>query len=194
MTAVEYILDGLEKALELERELGARTVEFGPEGRELLLGELSRNAASPLARTPAPSVPKAADAAPVRVSEKPGDDRKTCDFAFLHDRALSAGGVEMMAKIVTAMGKTAETAPIVFTGDWPQAKVYVVLGTAALKKWFPGKTAAPGQWITGDRGRQALVTYSPEYILRFGPVTPAVKKIKVEMWNSLKSVRQRLGV
>ena len=100
----------------------------------------------------------------------------------------------MMAKIVTAMGKTAETAPIVFTGDWPQAKVYVVLGTEALKKWFPGKTAAPGQWITGDRGRQALVTYSPEYILRFGPVTPTVKKIKVEMWNSLKSVRQRLGV
>jgi hypothetical protein len=29
--------------------------------------------------------------------------------------------------------------------------------------------------------------------LRFGEVTPAVKKIKEDMWRSLKTVMQRLG-
>jgi hypothetical protein len=37
-----------------------------------------------------------------------------------------------------------------------------------------------------------LVTYSPEYILRFGEDSPAVKKIKQDMWMSLKTVLQRL--
>ena len=80
----------------------------------------------------------------------------------------------MMAKIVTAMHETPDTAPIVFTGERPAAKIYVVLGSKAMKKWY-------------------LVTYSPEYILRFGAVTPAVKKIKSDMWTSLKGVMQRIG-
>ena len=37
-----------------------------------------------------------------------------------------------------------------------------------------------------------LVTYSPEYILRFDTVTPAVQKLKQDMWRSLKAVVQRL--
>jgi len=36
-----------------------------------------------------------------------------------------------------------------------------------------------------------LVTYSPEYILRLGPETPAVKKLKLAMWTSLKGVMQK---
>ena len=100
----------------------------------------------------------------------------------------------MMGKIVTAMKKTADTAPIVFTGDLPSAKVYVVLGSTALKKWFPGAYAAPGQWISDDAARNILVTHSPADILRFPVVTPAVKKIKQDMWNCLKAVMQRVAL
>ena len=98
----------------------------------------------------------------------------------------------MMAKIILAMHRTAETAPVVVAPPLPKAKVYVVLGSLALRKWFPGVAAAPGQWIATSTGEQALVTYSPEYILRFKEVTPALRKIKSDMWTSLKSVLQRL--
>ena len=98
-----------------------------------------------------------------------------------------------MAKIVTAMHETPESAPIVFTGERPPAKIYIVLGSEAMKKWYPGMRGSPGQWLRGREGEDVLVTYSPEYILRFGTVTPAVKKIKSDMWTSLKGVMQRIG-
>jgi len=113
------------------------------------------------------------------------------DFVFLHHDRLSQGGVEMMAKIVTAMKKTPDTAPIVFVGERPAARVYVVLGGIAMKKWFPELRCSPGQWAKGARGEEVLVTYSPEYILRLGPETPAVKKLKLAMWTSLKGVMQK---
>ncbi len=105
---------------------------------------------------------------------------------------LSPKGIEMMAKIVTAMGKTPETAPIVFTGERPKAKMYVVLGGAAMKMWFPELHCAPGEWAKGAKGEEVLVTYSPEYILRFGVVTPAVQKMKRDMWTSLKGVMRKI--
>ena len=111
---------------------------------------------------------------------------------FLHDRPLSQGGIEMMAKIVTAMKKTAETAPIVFNGERPAAKAYVLLGSGALRKWLPGVKGAPGEWVKDQAGNSYLVTYSPEFILRMGPPTPAVKEIKMKMWTSLKGVMQRV--
>ena len=114
------------------------------------------------------------------------------DFVFLHDRPLSAGGAEMMAKIAAAMGKTPETAPVVHEKPIPRAHIYVVLGGLALRKWFPGRNAAPGSWIKSDKGLDVLVTYSPEYILRFKVVTPALKKLKSDMWTSLKGVMQRI--
>ena len=114
------------------------------------------------------------------------------DFVFLHHDRLSQGGVEMMAKIVTAMKKTPDTAPIVFVGERPAARVYVVLGGIAMKKWFPELRCSPGQWAKGAKGEEVLVTYSPEYILRLGSETPAVKKLKLAMWTSLKGVMQKL--
>ena len=113
-------------------------------------------------------------------------------FAFLHDRPLSPNGIEMMAKIVTAMHETPESAPIVFNGERPPAKMYVVLGSEAMKKWYPGMRGAPGQWLRGRNGEDVLLTYSPEYLLRFGAATPALMKLKREMWTSLKGVMQRL--
>ena len=204
MEVVAYILDGLEKALELERELGVRTVELGPDGRKLLFGEPSANTPHPLTRTSAPSVPRPPSPSVVRVNRVDSVDRvgkqtfehssnsNIKDLVFLHDRPLSEKGVEMMAKILTALGKS--DAPIVVAPPVPQAKVTVVLGGLALKKYFPGMKGEPGQWQKTPDGREVLITYSPEYILRFGTVTPAVQKIKEDMWRSLKAVKQRLVV
>ena len=100
----------------------------------------------------------------------------------------------MIAKITAAMGRTPDTAPVIVEGDMPKAQLYVVLGDRALKKWFPGIHAGPGMWITGSDGEETLVTYSPNYFLRFGTVTPTVQKIKAEMWKSLKGVLQRLAL
>ena len=188
MVSVEYVLDGLEAELELERELGVRVVEID---RALL--SPSPAAAAVRAAVPPPAAdirqpatvpePQPANHAPLSTS---------IDFVFLHDRPLSQGGIEMMAKIVTAMKKTPESAPIVFNGERPAAKAYVLLGSGALRKWLPGVKGAPGEWVKDQAGNSYLVTYSPEFILRMGPPTPAVKEIKMKMWTSLKGVMQRV--
>ena len=174
MTALEYLLDGLEAELELERELGVRVVELD---RALLFSPPSSSTPQ-LPNSPTPPLPH---------SSTP-----SLSFAFLHDRPLSPSGIEMMAKIVTAMHETPESAPIVFNGERPPAKLYVVLGSEAMKKWYPGMRGAPGQWLRGRDGEDVLLTYSPEYLLRFGAATPALMKLKREMWTSLKGVMQRV--
>ena len=124
-------------------------------------------------------------------NNRPPEQGRICQLCFLHDRPLSPKGVEMMAKILNALGKP--DAPIVVAPPLPQAKITVVLGGLALKKYFPGMKGEPGQWQKTPEGRDVLITYSPAYILRFGSVTPAVQKIKQDMWTSLKAVRQRLS-
>ena len=194
---MEYVLDGLEAELELERELGVRAVEID----RALLSPPPAAATTGRAGVPPPAAaagragvpPPAADIRqPATVPEpQPANHAPlstSIDFVFLHDRPLSQGGIEMMAKIVTAMKKTAETAPIVFNGERPAAKAYVLLGSGALRKWLPGVKGAPGEWVKDQAGNGYLVTYSPEFILRMGPPTPAVKEIKMKMWTSLKGV------
>ena len=193
MSAVDYILEGLAAELELERELGVRAIEID---RSLLAA-----AAVERRREPSKAVESAAFERYRQLSSQnrrppgrpvaPSPDRPVLDFAFLHHQPLSPKGVEMMAKIIAAMGKTAETAPVVVVPPPPKAKVHVVLGGLALKLYFPGLKGAPGQWLKAEGGEDVLVTYSPEYILRFGTVTPAVKKMKQDMWTSLKAVVQR---
>ena len=99
----------------------------------------------------------------------------------------------MMTKIVEALGQTFETAPIVTEAPVPKAKIYVILGGLALRKFQPKLKGVPGQWLKTERGADVLVTYSPEYILRFKTVTPAVKKLKTDMWHALKEVARRAG-
>ena len=169
MNAVDFILDGLVQELELERELGVRSVEFD---RALL--KPPRAVASPVAKCEA----RDDDRRPVEPA-----DRTVFDFVFLHDRPLSPQGIEMMAKIIAAMGRTAETAPVIIAPPPPKARIYVVLGGLALRKFFPALKGAPGLWLKDVASRaDVLVTYSPEYILRFGEVTPAVKQMKQSMW------------
>ena len=196
------IIDGFESELELERELGVRVVEID---RSLLSPAPSSeppSSASPRPRVEEPAVARPAASRPAAdvqqsasamPAPRPTEGRAgVLDFVFLHDRPLSQGGIEMMAKIVTAMKKTPETAPIVFTGERPAAKAYVLLGSGALRKWLPGAKGAPGEWVKDQSGNSYLVTYSPEFILRMGPPTPAVKEIKMKMWTSLKGVMQRV--
>ena len=192
MTALDYILDGLAAALELERELGVRTVEFD---RALLRGESAAPSVSPtiVSRQPAAraTIDNRRPTAPV-ASRQPQDDARRYDFVFLHHRALNAAGTEMMAKIVAAMGRTSETAPVLITPPLPSAKVYIALGARALELWFPGLKGAPGDWLRTERGAEVLVTYSPEYILRFRTVTPEVQQIKKAMWVAIKSVLKKV--
>lgn len=98
----------------------------------------------------------------------------------------------MMAKILTAMGRKAENTPVVVVPPTPKAKIVVVMGGLALRKYFPELRGEPGQWQRTPEGQDVLITYSPEYILRFETVTPAVRKMKEDMWRSLKAVVQRL--
>ncbi|MGN0832668.1 MAG: hypothetical protein ACI4RD_03320 [Kiritimatiellia bacterium] len=205
-----YVLDGLEAALELERELGVRSVELD---RSLLTAvpavavedvgatrdaerkpggaKRETGAAGPAqgAASPAPAQSRAE--APAQ-SGVPADACPGRPLVFLHDRPLSPAGAEMMGKIVTALGQTAESAPIVVTPPVPKARVVVVLGARALKLYYPRVKGEPGRWFRAATGGDVLITYSPEYILRFGTVTPAVEKLKREMWQSLKAVKQRL--
>ena len=201
MNALDYILDGLEAALELERELGVRVVEcdrslLTPASR--LPSNVSRLSGEGLETRDVRRETRAGletrDARPAannRTIEQ-SNGRIIPDLAFLQDRPLSPAGIEMMAKIIGAMKRTAENSPIVVEPPMPRAKVLVVLGARALKKYFPEQKAEPGQWFRTPGGRDVLVTYSPEYILRFDTVTPAVQKLKQDMWRSLKAVVQRL--
>jgi len=98
----------------------------------------------------------------------------------------------MMSKIVKALGFTPETAPVLLAPAPSNVKIVVVLGANALKKFYPGMKGAPGVWTHTPDGREMLVSYSPEYILRFSPDAPSVQLIKKQMWLSLKTVLQHL--
>lgn len=207
MTALEYILDGLEAALALERELGVRSFELEEgltrvPGAERASGTFEPETA-PVVATPvsAPAdgsarTARSTAAAPVSASadESARAARSTAavQMVFLHDRALDGAGAEMIAKITAALGFTPKEAPVVWDGALPDAKIYVILGARALRQWLPSQHGSPGMWVEAGNKRPALVTYSPNYFLRFKEVTPAVKKIKAEMWQSLKAAAARL--
>ena len=200
MEIVDYILDGLEAALELERELGVRSVELdrgllGSVPASLSVGGVDRNlGVDKIGKSDkidrVVSVDKVDRPAAVNRTVEQSNNQTILPLVFLHDRPLAPAGVEMMAKILNALGKP--DAPIVVAPPVPRAKVTVVLGGLALKKYFPGMKGEPGQWQKTPDGCDVLITYSPAYILRFGTVTPAVEKIKQDMWRSLKAVKQRL--
>ena len=102
----------------------------------------------------------------------------------------------MMEKTAAAMKKLhkgIEGGAVCTDLPLPPARVYVVLGSFALKKFFPALRGAPGQWLRAENGADVLVSNSPEYILRFGVENESVKKIKQDMWRSLKTVVQRLA-
>ena len=98
----------------------------------------------------------------------------------------------MMSKIVVALGQTAETAPIAVAPPLPKARFYVFLGRRALLKYLPGARAEENHWFKTPKGLDALYVKSPEDIVRYTTVTPALQKMKQDMWRALKTVSQRL--
>ena len=208
MDAVDYILQGLEAELALERELGVREIEID----RSLIAVPKPEPAKPQSARPVPARPEpvAEPVAPRPVGRpvaprpvaRPEPEAKpavaaggTYDFVFLHHAALSEEGERMYRGIVAWMGRSPETAPLVWEGRPPVAKAYVVLGGLALRKWIPGVAAAPGQWVRTPGGRDALVTYSPEYILKSyqdGVETPEAKVFKKRMMLSLTGARHRV--
>ena len=204
-----YVLDGLADYLELERERGVKAVEID---RALLMAapapKAGAAAAPPSARAPAESAvpPRAAGGAGDAAPKGDGSPKAEAgakgplDFVFLADRPLSPKAVEMMAKIIPAMGKTSETAPIVIvppTQDvraMPNARFFVFLGRAALARCMPGTRGEENRWLKSPGGRDVLLVKSPEEIVRFTTVTPALKRMKQEMWLALKTVMQRVRI
>ena len=183
MTALDYILDGLESELALERELGVRVVEC------------DRSLVTDVRDAPRAPVTAAVKATPKEGATLPsrGQNGDFHAFVFLHHREMGAQETEMMTKIVAALGTTLVAAPIVFEPPIPKAKVYVVLGQRALTRFFPGRKTAFDSWFESEKGKPILFTRAPVDILRFKEVTPAVKKMKLDMWQSLKGVMQRIG-
>lgn len=100
----------------------------------------------------------------------------------------------MMSKAVAALGLSAETAPVAFAPPLPRARVYVFLGGRALRKYIPDAQVEENGWFRTPKGLDALFVRSPEDIVRFSTVTPAIRKVKEDMWRALKTVVPRAKV
>ena len=141
-----FVLDGLADYLALERELGVRAIEVD----RALLGAADRthgtqttqrtgkptekaealSAATPKAEAAQAATPPPTEAKPMPAAAKSPPaaalpSRATAgpfDFIFIADKPLSPRAVEMMAKIIPAMGQTPETAPVVVSPPIPNAR------------------------------------------------------------------------
>ena len=193
---LEAILSAFEEALELERELGTRTVELD---RALL--RKPAPAAAPAAKSlPPPSVepsmpvpadtvsaPSAEAAAPAK-TDVPGK-QPIPDFAFLLECEPSGQVAELLPKMSEAIGYGPDGVRV----NDPNARVLIVLGSDALRKWLPGVLAKPGMWV--KRGETpALVTASPTKTYRFyGNDQDKIRKLKLRLWADLKAALARIG-
>ena len=168
MTAREFILCGLEAELKLLRTLGERTVEAD-------MSAFRRPAAGTGFRRPAPS------------SATPAAERaRKLPVVFLHHAPFSPQAEEIVRKIAGAL----KVEPVVVSGGvLPEAKVYVVLGSEANRKFFPDERVGPGSYL--PHHANVYVTYSPELFVRIGVNAPEVQSRKREMWTGLKGVMQR---
>ena len=202
------IFDQILENLELERELGTRTVEID---RALLVpptveqapktvsapkaAALTSPASMPqtgtsnvqVPQTPlvSQSRPQAADSAPA--APKPSDP--LCDIAFFTGRPLSPAGMEAMEKIFAAIRKIRSDV-VICLNEESKAKVYVLLGSDALKKRYPTAKAVRGGWVDGE---PAIMTFSPDFIFsHFQEGSPRMKDAKTDMWNDIKSAVARI--
>ena len=172
------IIDAIVENLELERELGVFELEVD---RSLLAEPVAQPSAAPAA---APEPP------PVVMPERPrkagAPAPRKADIVFVHEKPLSAAAQEFMAKARGGLGVAEDAAPLACSAPLPPARVYVFLGSAALRAFAPGLKAGMGELVTSPGGRRAIVTYSPEQMVRFAS-SPAVQKMKALTWKSFKA-------
>ena len=183
---LSFVLDGLEDYLELERELGVRSVEVD---RSLLATPPSSVVA--VAPRVAPVVPTAKrDVSPPQPLT-PSTPQPITPVAFIHDRPLSPKAVAMMAKTIVALGYADDATPVVVTRPIPKARRYVFLGHRALQTYLPGLRVEENARFRTPKGVEALLVKSPEEIVRFATETPAVHQAKTAMWRALKAFAKR---
>lgn len=202
MTTLDDILGAFEEALELERELGTRTVECD---RALLMPAVLQPCSPETTKPRSPEIPKTEPPKPepqrsgsVEPSKpEAAQPPETKDFVFIVDRRPEGEAAEMMRKMLRAMGcsnrdslvREAAAAAV----ERPRARVYIVLGREAFQKFAPGQRAALGMW-TKVADVPAVVTYSPAKILAcFGSVGEGITKAKRQIWNDLKSALSLVG-
>ena len=202
------IFDQILENLELERELGTRTVEIDrallapPTVEKAPEAEPPQNAAVPNSPAPVPqtgtrkvqvpqttqapqSSPQAADSAPAA----PKPSGPLCDIAFFTGRPLSPAGTEAMEKIFAAIRKIKADA-VICLNEERKAKVYVLLGSDALKQRYPTAKAVRGGWVDGA---PAMMTFSPDFIFsHFQEGSPRMRDAKMDMWNDIKSAVARI--
>ena len=201
------LLEAFEEALELERELGTRTVDCD---RALLVPlrpspppaprpdspvqHPPSTVQSPTSNDPGPTSP---DQRPTSNVQRPPSNDLT-DFAFIVARAPQGAAAAMLEKMVAAMGYAMDRVAVVeaekAAAERPRARVYVVLGGSdAFRVFAPGQRAAPGLW-TEVEGVPTIVTYSPARILSyFGGDAAGLTKAKRQIWSDLKSALARIG-
>ena len=199
------IYDQILENLELERELGTRTVEID---RTLLVPpkpeSVSAEAMADKSETPKPQ-PEIRALQPETRNQKPEpaspqstvsavpDSSESCDIAFLTGRPLSAAGMEAMEKTFAAMRRIKPDIQVAIN-EKCKPRLIILLGSDALKKYLPTMRPMRGKWIELN-GLPALMTFSPDYIFsHFQEGSPHMRQAKIDMWEDIKSAIARLRV
>ena len=198
MSNVNEILTAFEEALELERELGTRTVEID---RALLrcspeaMAAPARGASDPRENSgsSATSGSRASSGSSMpRLPETVNDSSAAgarADFAFLLEGEPQGPVAELLPKMSEAIGYGPDGVKV----NDPSARVLIVLGSDAMAKWLPGVKARPGQWVM--RGETpALITASPTKTYRFFGNNPdKIHALKLRLWTDLKAALACIG-
>ena len=104
---------------------------------------------------------------------------------FLHHRKMSGEALEIWNKIRTKLNVPEEKLPLIVDQPVPKARLYIVLGSATLKKFFPGRKASPGDTISLEGGARALISWTPEYFALYGSKSETMQQHKVKMWHGI---------
>ena len=215
------IFDQILENLELERDLGTRTVEIDrallvPPSAErktsslqdpVAAGEGAKASAVPEAsgKTVAVSVSlprRERPASPISVVSQnlkqdvvPVDNgvpaASDCDMAFFTGRPLSPAGMEAMEKVFAAVRRIKPGVTLCINEE-RKSRVCVLLGSDALLKRLPTARPVRGDWVTVN-GVPAVMTFSPDYIFsHFREGSPNMDKAKREMWNDIRLAVARL--
>ena len=201
------LLEAFEEALELERELGTRTVDCD---RALLMPLRPAPPPAPCpasaGQPPKPAAPRppatvqrptSNDQSPKSTVQRPTSNDLT-DFAFIVAATPQGAAAAMLEKMVAAMGYAMDQVAVAVAEKAatarPRARVYVVLGGSdAFRAFAPGQRAALGLWTT-VADVPTIVTYSPARILSyFGDDASGLAKAKRQIWSDLKSALARIG-
>ena len=197
------IFDQILENLELERDLGTRTVEIdrallvSPPPERVMPVSPSKPAPTPVTvqEPPARVSPLAPEvsAAATSAATPPRADAAVpqCDVAFFTGRPLSPEGQVAMDKTFAAMRRLRPDITVCLTEE-RKAKVMVLLGSDALQKRLPTARPVRGAWVS-VLGTPAIMTFSPDYIFsHFQEGSSNMNKAKLEMWNDIKLAIARL--